>query len=195
MIGADSRALNPITNQIETDEEQKIFAFENPLISVVFAWAGIVKTRTPHFDFSLVENSKAILAKVNCQIFAEDFNTRLRARLSGLEVNTTGECARGIFLYFWNGAPMGFEIRVFKNGSTWDSYVNGGGTPNGEIIILSGGVESSEFDKPASLNQAKGMMESYIQDCIDDPRNKEIGGKVRIGKFTLDGFEWMPALR
>lgn len=41
----------------------------------------------------------------------------------------------------------------------------------------------------------KGMIESYIQDCIDDPRNKEIGGKVRIGKFTLDGFEWVPTVR
>lgn len=86
---------------------------------------------------------------------------------------------------------MGFEVSVFKNGRTWDSCVIEGGTPSGEIAIVSGGVGLAEFDKPTSLNQATGMIEHYIQDCIADPRNEEIGGDIHIGKLTSGGFDWM----
>src|ERR1700733_15001886 len=89
VIGTDSRAFNMLTGQIESDEERKIFAFENRSASVAFAWAGTVKTRTPDFDFSLVEVSKDILPEVNFKIFDEDFNARLRERLSVLKVNTS----------------------------------------------------------------------------------------------------------
>jgi hypothetical protein len=191
VIGADSRGFNKITQQVETDKERKIFAFENSSASVVFAWAGTIKARTSHFDFSLLEESKDILPKVNFQIFDEDFNARLRERLSVLRVDTTGKCAHGIFLYFWKGSPMGFELSVFKNGRTWDSCIIDGGTPSGEIIVVSSGVEPADFDKPRSLNQAKSMIEHYIQDCIADPRNEEIGGDVHIGKLTSEGFDWM----
>ena len=184
MIGTDSRGSNKQTGQVETDKERKIFAFENSIASVVFAWAGIVKARTPFFEFSLIEESNDILPKVNFQMFEEDFNARLRERLSVLRVTTTGECARGIFLYFWRGATMRFELSVFKNGRTWESCVAESGTPSGEIVVISGGVEQVRFEKPRSLNQAKGMIESYIQSCIADSRDEEIGGDVHIGKLT-----------
>ncbi len=191
IIGADGRAFNKITKQVETNKEIKIFAFESPSVSVVFAWAGIVKTHTQNFDFSLIEESKDILPNVNFQMFDGDFNERLRGRLSSLRVNTTGECARGVFLYFWKGVPMGFEISVFKNGRTWDSRVIDGGTPNGSVSIVSGGVEPVTFENPVSLDQAKFMIERYIQDCAADPRNEEIGGDIHIGKLTLEGFDWV----
>jgi hypothetical protein len=189
VIGTDSRAFNKLTGQVETDNERKIFAFENPSVSVVFAWAGIVKVRTLDFDFSLIETSNDILPKVNFQSFEEDFNARLREGLSVLKVNTTGKCAHGIFLYFWKGAPMVFELCVFKNGRTWDSRVTGSGTPNGEIDIISGG--DAMFEKPTSLNQARNMIESYIRGCIADPQSPDIGGDPHIGKLSSYGFEWI----
>lgn len=191
VIGADSRAFNKLTKQVETDGEKKIFAFEKSSMSVAFAWAGTVKVRTPNFDFSLIEESIGLLSSANVQTFPEDFNMRLRDRLSILRVDTTGQCAHGVFLYFWKGVAMGFELSVFKNGRTWDSCVIDGGTPSGEIMIVSGGKEVVTFDKPNSLNQAKGMIEHYIQNCIDDPRNEDIGGNPHIGKLTSEGFEWL----
>jgi len=193
VIGSDSRAFNRMTNQVETDKERKICAFENSLASVVFAWAGTVKARTSYFDFSLLEESNDILSRVNFDTFAQDFNARLQDRLSSLRVTTTGECARGVFLYFGKGAAMGFEMSVFKNGRTWDSCVTGGGMPTGEIFVISGGLEQVTFDKPASLSQATGMIDHYIRDCIADPRNEEIGGDVHIGKLTSEGFDWVIA--
>jgi len=86
---------------------------------------------------------------------------------------------------------MGFEISVFKNGHTWDSRIADSGTPNGEIVIVSGGVESAEFEKPGSLNQANKMIEGYIEKCIADSRNEEIGGEVHMGQLTSAGFDWL----
>jgi hypothetical protein len=189
IIGTDSRAFNKLTRQVETDNERKIFAFENSSASVVFAWSGIVKVRTPDFDFSLIQTSNDILPKVNFKSFEDDFNTRLRESLSVLKVNTTGKCAHGIFLYFWKGAPIVFELYAFKNGSTWDSCVSDGGTPNGEIDIISGPGEL--FKRPNSLDQAKNMIESYIRGSIADPERPDIGGDPHIGKLSSDGFEWI----
>ena len=190
VIGADSRAFNKLTRQVETDKDRKIFSFESSSGPVVFAWAGVVKARTQDFDFSLIEVTKDTLSDANFQMFDQDFNARLRDRLSVLKVNTSGPCARGIFLYYWRGVPMGFELSVFKNGRTWDSCVAESGTPTGEIIIVSGGAEPVEFEKPTSLNQAKGMIANYIQSCIADPRDEEIGGCVHLGTLTSDGFVW-----
>jgi hypothetical protein len=195
IIGADSRAFNKVTRQVETDKERKIFSFQNQYVSVIFAWSGIVKARAQNFDVSIIEESNRILPNVNFQKFDKDFNVQLRNRLSDLKVNTTGECARGVFLYFWGGVAMGFEISVFKNGHTWDSCITDGGTPNGEIVIVSGGTEPTEFEKPTSLNQAKNMIEHYILSCIADSRNEEIGGDVHIGKLTLKGFDWIIPLK
>ena len=191
VIGTDSRAFNKLTERVETDTERKIFAFESSSVSVVFAWAGIVKARVLDADFSLIEISKAILPTVNPEVFGEDLNARLRKSLSVLRANTTGRCASGIFLYLCKGVPMVLEIEVFKNGYTWDSRVSGSGVPNGEIDLVSGGIESKEFGKPTSLDQAKDWIEDYIRDCIADPRNAEIGGEVHIGKLTSGGFDWM----
>src|ERR1700691_4653169 len=91
VIGSDSRAFNRMTNQVETDKERKICAFENSLASVVFAWAGTVKARTSYFDFSLLGESNDILSRVNFDTFAQDSNARLQDRLSSLRVTTTGE--------------------------------------------------------------------------------------------------------
>ncbi len=148
VIGADSRAFNKLTRQVETDRDRKIFPFETSSVSGVFAWAGVVIARTQDFDFRLIDVTKDILPDANFQMLDQDFNARLRDRLSVLNVNTSGPCARGIFLYYWRGVPMGFELSVFKNGRTWDSCVAESGTPNGEIIIVGGGAEPVEFEKP-----------------------------------------------
>jgi len=188
VIGADSRGTNPVTGQID-DKERKLFAFENQLVSVVFAWAGIVKARAPLFDVSLIEETTRILPVVDYQVFDQDFNARLRERLSVLRVNTTGDVAHGIFLYFWRGISMICQISVFKNGQTWDSRVIEGGTPNGEIDIISG--PDATFEKPVSLNQARNMIEHYIRSAVDDPERPDIGGYPHIGKLTSEGFDWL----
>ncbi len=89
---------------------------------------------------------------------------------------------------------MGFEISVFKNGYTWDSRVlNGGaGTPTGEIVIVSGRKEESiDLGKATSLGYAKALIERYVRDCIDDPKEEEIGGDVQIGTLTSEGLDWI----
>lgn len=189
VIGADGRAFNKLTRQVESDSERKIFAFENQAVSVAFAWSGIVKARTPDFVFSLVEETNHILPQLNFNsIFAEEFNMRLRERLSVLRVDTTGEVAHGIFLTLWKGVPVGFAMSVFKNGRTWDCRVTEGGKPNGEVIIISG--PDKDLGSATSLNQASDIIQTYLEDCVAHP-TEEIGGHIHIGKLTPEGFNWI----
>jgi hypothetical protein len=83
---------------------------------------------------------------------------------------------------------MVLELNVFKNGSTWDSCVSGG-SPNGEIDIISG--PGALFERPNSLDQAKSMIEHYIRCSIADPERPDIGGDPQIGELSSGGFEWI----
>jgi hypothetical protein len=192
VIGTDSRGSDPATKKVTTDNERKIYSFQVPSLSLVFAWSGIVAAKTPDFDFSLIQTTTDILPKVDVRSFESDFNSRLQDKISVLKVKTTGECARGIFLYFWKGAPMMFEISVFKNGNSWDSYVSKStAAPSEGISIISG--PAAKFEKPTSLNQAKNMIEAYIRSSIADKKILDIGGDPHIGKLSLNGFEWILA--
>lgn len=188
VIGTDSRAVNKLTGQIETDWERKIFAFENPRASIVFAWAGSVKVTGSHFGtVNLVTETYESLSRLAFKnLFATDLAGDLRRKLNIFTVNTTGTLAVGIFLSFLKGSPWVSQIKVSKNGRKFDCSVEEG-SANGSIDIVSG--PEFDFDKPDSLNQAKDMIEHYIQECIDDPRNEDIGGEVHVGKFTSAGFD------
>jgi hypothetical protein len=188
VIGADGRARNPLTQQLESDSERKIFTFENQVASVVFAWAGTVKARTPDFDFSLVDETHDLLLQLDFNgFFAQELNAKLKNRLRILRTNDSGKCGTGIFLSYRKGQPWVSEISAFKNGRTWDCYVDEG-VPNGEIDILSG--PATDFERPRSLNEAKNLIETYLKNCVAHP-TEEIGGHVHIGKFTPDGFSWI----
>jgi hypothetical protein len=188
VIGADGRAFNKMAKRIETDTEQKIFSFENQAVSVVFAWAGIVTARTLDFDFSLVRETYDLLPQLNFNgLFGQELNVHLKDRLRSLRVDTTGQCATGIFLSYLKGQPWVSEITVFKNGRTWDCSIEEG-FANGEITIVSG--PDKTFDKPASLGQARNMIEDYLQECVANP-TEEIGGHVHIGRLMPGGFDWI----
>jgi len=188
VIGADGRAFNKLTRQIQSDAERKIFAFQNRAASIVFAWAGVVKTRVLQSDFSLIEETYNLLPQLNFEgSFAEDLNAKLKNSLRILGANDCGKCATGIFLSFKKGVPWVSELSVFKNGRTWDCCV-GEGEANGEIDILSG--PSKEFKHPNSMRDAENEIKSYLDDCVSHP-TEEIGGHVHIAKFTHEGFSWI----
>jgi hypothetical protein len=190
VIGTDSRAVNKLIGQSETDCERKIFAFENSLASIVFAWAGSVKIIGSSFGtVSLVTETYDSLSRLPFKsLFADDLAIDLKKKLSIFTVNTSGRMAVGIFLSFLKGSPWVSQITVSKNGRTFDCSVEEG-PACGDIDIVSG--PGCSFDKPVSLEQAKDSIERYIKGCIDDPRNEDIGGEVHIGKFTSEGFDWM----
>ena len=190
VIGTDSRSFNELTRKVESDDERKIFAFKNNSVSLVFAWAGVIKAGTEELSISLIDETNSILSDVDFRMFDESFNKLLQDRLSILKVNTIGKCATGVFLYFWKGAAMATELCVFKNGRCWDSRIIGSSAPNGEIDLVNGGVQPALFDKPISLNQAKNMIEDYIKECIADPSEEKIGGKVQIGRLTAESFDF-----
>lgn len=188
VIGADGRAFNRLENRIQSDTDRKIFAFGSAEVAVVFGWAGIVKTRTPNFDFSLAEATYNLLPQLDYTgFFAQELNAKLKDRLRYLGTYELGPCAEGIFLSYRNGAPWVSQISVFKNGRTWDCAVEEG-NPNGELDLLSG--PSQVFEKPQSLDEATNMIGAYLDDCVAHPTN-EIGGHVHIAKFTDAGFSWI----
>jgi hypothetical protein len=188
IIGADGRAFNKLENRIESDTERKIFTFENQLASVVFAWAGIVKARTPYFDFNLADTTHNLLLQSDFNgYWAQALNADLKNRLRLLQTRDSGHCATGIFLSYRKGEPWVSEVRVFKNGYTWDCSVEEG-SANGEIVILSG--PSSDFANSTSLCEAENTIRDYLESCVAHPTD-EIGGHVHIGKFTPDGFSWI----
>lgn len=190
VIGADGRAFSILKQQVESDTERKIFAFENRAASVVFAWAGAVKTLTSEGEFSLVNQTYDLLPLLDFSnyYFAQELTAKLKNRLRRLETNETGNSATGIFLSYRKGQPWVSHISVFKNGRTWDCQVEEEGEANGEIDIISG--PGAVFEKPRSLNQAKNMIKAHLDDCVAHPTNL-VGGHVHIGKFTSDGFAWI----
>jgi hypothetical protein len=193
VIGSDSLVLNYQTGAIQTDKERKIFAFENPSISGIFAWSGTtiaIGSGGRGVLISLIRETYKILAVINFQDFANDFNARLNDRISILEVNRTRDIARGIFLYYWMGIQIECRITIFANGRTWESKIDFFGPPTGKVVIMSGG-DPDEFDDPHSLGFGKNIIEAYIQASIDDPKYKCIGGKPQIGKLTTEGFSWL----
>jgi hypothetical protein len=189
VIATDSRAVDKLTGQIE-DNERKIFAFENQYVSVVFAWAGIVKVMGSSFGaVSLVKQTYESLSRLALKNpFAADLAADLKRKLSIFTVNTSGPSAVGIFLSFVNGSPWVSQITVSKNGRTYDCSVDEN-IVNDEINIVSG--PGFDFDKPTSVDHAKDMIELYIQKCIADEQLKHIGGDVCIGKFTVEGLDWL----
>jgi hypothetical protein len=188
VIGADGRAFNKLTRQIESDTERKIFTFESPVVSIVFAWAGIVKVSFLDSHFSLIEETRDLLPRSDFNgFFAQELNAKLRDRLRMLRTNDIGQCAEGIFLSYRNGQPWASQISIFKNGRTWDCSVEEG-TVNGDVDIVSG--PDGKFDKPASLDEAAGAIKAYLKDCVANPTD-EIGGHVHIARLTLDGFSWV----
>jgi hypothetical protein len=189
VIGADGRAINPRTRQVENDNERKIFAFENRAAAIVFAWAGSgVKLGTPDLSVNLVTETYDSLSRLNFNgLFAQELAADLKHKLRIFTANTTGPCAVGIFLSFLKGSPWVSEITVFRNGRGFDCSVEEN-FANGEIGIVSG--PDAEFEKPASLDDAKKMIEAYLEDCVANP-TEVIGGHVHIGKFTTQGFTWI----
>ncbi|HEY0703383.1 MAG TPA: hypothetical protein VGD60_11495 [Candidatus Acidoferrales bacterium] len=193
VIGADGRAANPVTKQVESDTERKIFTFENETASVVFAWSGAVKAGTSDFVVSLLQETHDLLPRLdfNGVSFAEEFSGRLKDRLRILRTKDSGKCATGIFLSYRNGKPWISEICVFKNGSTWDCCVYAEDSPNGEIDVVSPHpFVPSVFEKPTSLIEATDVIKSYLDDCVAQP-TAEIGGHVHIARFTHLGFGWI----
>ena len=188
VIGADGRAFDILKKQVESDTERKIFAFESKAASVVFAWAGTVKTRTLGGDFGLVDQTYDLLPYLDFNsYYALEFNAKLQYRLRRLGTNETGKCAVGIFLSYRKGQSWISEVSVFKNGRTWDCSVEEY-LPSGEIDIVSG--PEGDFEKPQSLSEANNMIRAYLEDCVSHPTD-QIGGQIHIGKFTSDGFSWI----
>lgn len=188
VIGADGRAFNKLTRQIESDTERKIFTFENQAASIVFAWAGIVKVRVSDFHFSLVEETHDLLPQLDFNgFFAQEFNAKLKDRLRVLRTNDSGMCTEGVLLSYRKGLPWVSQIAAFKNGRTWDCNVNEG-VANGEIDIISG--PGAEFETPKSLSEAAGAIKAYLEDSVAHP-TEEIGGHFHIAKFTPEGFSWI----
>jgi hypothetical protein len=188
IIGADGRAFNRLKQQIESDTERKIFAFENQAATVAFAWAGIVKAQAPDFVFSLVDETHDLLPQLDFNgFFAQELNAKLKRRLRMLRTNDTGECTVGVLCSYRKGQPWISEITVFKNGRTWDCRVDEG-VPHGEITIVAG--PEHDFRKPGTLDEATNSIKAYLENCVAHPTN-EIGGHVHIGKFTPDGFSWI----
>jgi hypothetical protein len=189
VIGADGRTFNELRQKIESDTERKIFMFENQAASVVFAWAGTVTVRTSDFYLSLVDETHDLLLQLDFNgCFAQELNAKLKGRLRAIRTNDSRERASGTFLSYRKSQPWISEISVFKSGGTWDCCVDENAA-NGEIAIVSG--PSRGFEKPRSLSEAKSAIKAYLEDCVADPTEEEIGGHIHIAEFTLEGFSWI----
>jgi hypothetical protein len=189
VIGADGRGFDLITEK-KYDTERKIFAFENPSASIVFAWSGVVKARVGESVFSLVDRTYELLATLDYRRnIVPQLTAQLNRDLRMLGTSESGECGRGVFLSYRAGRPYGFEISVSKNGRTWECFSDGEGEPNGEIVIMSG--PDTDFHKPASLHEAQGLIKDYLDDCVAHPPTDLIGGHVHLGRFTHEGFRWI----
>ena len=189
VIGADGRAFNELTQRVDSDKERKIFAFENSVASVVFAWSGTVNAFVlGGSHFSLVERTYELLPELNFNgLFAPEFNAKLKNNVRMLGTNQIGKAATGIFLSYRKGHPWVSQITVYKNGRTWDCGEVEEGDPNGEIDIVSGPDKS--FENPRSLDEAENMIATYLDDCVSHP-TEQIGGHVHIARFTPEGFSW-----
>jgi hypothetical protein len=189
VIGADGRAFNKLTEQIESDTERKIFMFENDAASVVFAWSGIVKLIAPNGScFSFVEETEDLLSQTDfSNSFTQRFNVRLKNKLRSLRTNEKGTGAFGILLSYRKDVPWVAQISAFKNGHTWDCIVDDG-EANGNIDLVSG--PGREFDKPQTLTDAENAISDYLDYCVSHP-TEEIGGRVHIAKLTPEGFSWI----
>lgn len=190
IIGADGRAFDYTTNDVRSNTERKIFAFQNDETSVVFGWAGTALIGTVEGSFfSFVQDTLEILPTLNFKNnFAEQLNFELNRKLRSFRVNEIKYgCTYGVFLSFRRGCPWVSIITAGKNGHSWSCSVEENGA-DGTVGILSG--PDHDFENPKTLDEGEKSISDYLDDCVAHP-TELIGGHVHIGKFTPNGFSWI----